>query len=190
LLLERSVRVQLDPKQGEIPDYQARVEALTAGLPPPEQKLQDLINQRREAFRTSPGDPTKGTQVFKTNCAGCHQIAGQGAKVGPQLDGIGSRGVDRILEDLLDPNRNVDQAFRAITLALANGQVITGLLLREEGDVLVVADSDGKEQRFQSSQIDERKISNLSPMPAGFSEKIRDVDFADLVAYLLSQKSK
>ena len=38
--------------------------------------------------------------------------AGKGAKVGPQLDGIGTRGLDRLMEDILDPNRNVDQTLR------------------------------------------------------------------------------
>ena len=72
----------------------------------------------------------------------------RGPKIGPQLDGIGVRGLDRLLEDVLDPNRNVDQAFRATTLTLKNGQSLTGLVLREEGAVIVLADAQGKEQRI------------------------------------------
>jgi putative heme-binding domain-containing protein len=58
-------------------------------------------------------------------------LGGKGAKAGPQLDGIGGRGLDRLMEDILDPNRNVDQSFRATNLALHNGQTVSGLLLRE-----------------------------------------------------------
>ena len=58
-------------------------------------------------------------------------------QIGPQLDGIGIRGLDRLLEDTLDPNRNVDQAFRATTLVLKNGQILSGLVLREEGAIVV-----------------------------------------------------
>ena len=69
-----------------------------------------------------------------------------------QLDGIGVRGVDRLLEDILDPNRNVDQAFRTTQLALKDGQLIAGLLLREEGEVLVLADAQGKEVRIRPTR--------------------------------------
>ena len=40
------------------------------------------------------------------------------------------------MEDILDPNRNVDQTFRQTNLALKSGQIVSGLLLREEGEVL------------------------------------------------------
>ena len=87
----------------------------------------------------------------------------QGRRVGPQLDGIGSRGLDRLLEDVLDPNRNVDQSFRVTNLALQSGQVVSGLLLREEGEVLIVADSQGKEVRVPKASVEERSTAQLSP---------------------------
>ena len=71
-------------------------------------------------------------------------MSGKGAKIGPQLDGIGIRGLERLLEDTLDPSRNVDQAFRTTILNLKSGQVVSGLLLKEEGEVLVLADAAGK----------------------------------------------
>src|SRR5262249_54527830 len=116
-----------------------------------------------------------------------HQINNHGARIGPQLDGIGIRGIDRILEDVLDPNRNVDQAFRATTLTLKAGQILTGLALREEGAVLVLADAQGKEVRVPRDTIDEKVVSQLSPMPANFADQIPDKEFYDLVAYLLAQ---
>ena len=92
--------------------------------------------------------------------------------MGPQLDGIGSRGLDRLLEDVLDPNRNVDQSFRVTNLALENGQVVSGLLLREEGEVLIVADSQGKEVRVPRKTVEERSTAQLSPMPANMAEQM------------------
>jgi putative heme-binding domain-containing protein len=126
--------------------------------------------------------------VFEKHCGICHQLGGQGAKVGPQLDGIGSRGLDRLMEDVLDPNRNVDQSFRVTTLGLKNGQVVSGLLLREEGEVLIVADAQGKENRVPKSSVDERSISPMSPMPANLTEQIATDDFNRLMAFLLSRR--
>ena len=130
------------------------------------------------------------TKPSRKTVATCHQIAGQGAKIGPQLDGIGVRGLDRLLEDVLDPNRNVDLSFRATMITLKNGQSLTGLVLREEGAVIVMADAQGKEQRVSKDQIADREISPLSPMPANWADQIAEKDFHDLMAYLLEQKGK
>ena len=115
-------------------------------------------------------------------------IGQQGAKIGPQLDGIGNRGLDRLLEDIIDPNRNVDQAFRLTTLNLNNGRIVSGLVLREEGEVLVLADSQGKEVRVDKKNIEERTVSQLSPMPANLIEQIPEADFYNLMAFLLEQR--
>ena len=92
------------------------------------------------------------------------------------------------MEDILDPNRNVDQAFRVTNLALKNGQVVSGLLLREEGEVLVLADAQGKDVRVPRASIEERQTSPLSPMPANLVEQITEEDFDRLLAYLLSKR--
>jgi putative heme-binding domain-containing protein len=147
-----------------------------------------VVSQRRAGFGRAPKDPALGARVFEKNCAICHQIANKGAKIGPQLDGIGIRGLDRLLEDIIDPSRNVDQAFRLTTLGLSNGQIVSGLLLREEGQVLVLADAQGKELRVPQSTVEDRTLSQLSPMPANLLDQISEGDFYHLLAYLLSQQ--
>jgi putative heme-binding domain-containing protein len=188
LLQERPVEVRLHAAQ--VPDLKARLAKLTEGLPPADQRLQELFARRREGFGKAKPDANQGARVFEKHCANCHQIANKGAKVGPQLDGIGIRGLDRLLEDILDPNRNVDQAFRATTLGLKNGQTVTGLVLKEEGEVLVLADAQGKEVRVPKNTIEERSVSQLSPMPANLADQIGEADFYNLLSYLLTQRAK
>ena len=53
-----------------------------------------------------------------------------------------------------------------------DGRIYSGLLLREEADVLVLADEEGKEQRFSRSEIEEQRQSRLSPMPADAAVKL------------------
>lgn len=186
LLLERPVELKLS--QTKLPNLKERLAKLTAGLPRVDQRVEELLRRRRAGFASAKADPALGAKVFEKNCAVCHQLANKGAKVGPQLDGIGIRGLDRLLEDIIDPNRNVDQAFRATTLALKDGKVVMGLVLREEGQVLVVADAQGKEVRVGKDAIDERAVSQLSPMPANLAEQIVEGDFYHLLAYLLAQR--
>jgi putative heme-binding domain-containing protein len=184
LLQERWVELQLQ----KYPDLKDPLAKLTQGLPPADQRLQELLQQRRINFVKAQKDTVVGAKVFEKNCANCHQIGGQGAKVGPQLDGVGIRGIDRLLEDILDPNRNVDQAFRSTTLALKSGQIVSGLVLREEGEVVVLADAQGKEVRITKNAIEERNVSSLSPMPANIVDQIPETDFYNLLAYLLAQR--
>jgi putative membrane-bound dehydrogenase-like protein len=188
LLQERAVAVRLE--EAHIPDLKGRLAKLTEGLPRADQRLQELLTHRREGFLAAKPDALLGKQVFVKNCAACHQLGGEGARIGPQLDGIGVRGLDRLLEDLLDPNRNVDQAFRLTTLELKKGQVVAGLLLKEEGQVLVLADAQGKEVRVPRDAVAERSSSQISPMPADFADKIPEADFYHLLAYLLEQRPK
>src|SRR5262249_11206075 len=172
------------------PRLEERLKTLLAGLPPADQKLAALLDRRRLEFRSESRlhRSEEGAGIFEKNCGICHQLGNKGARVGPQLDGIGSRGLDRLLEDILDPNRNVDQAFRVTVLALENGQVVSGLLLREEGEILVMADAQGKEVRIPKASVVERKTSPLSPMPANFADQISREDFDRLLSYLLSKR--
>jgi putative heme-binding domain-containing protein len=172
-------------KYAELKD---RLAKLTEGLPPADENLQKMVKERRTRFASAKADRAVGARVFEKSCAICHQIGGKGSKVGPQLDGIGIRGVERLLEDIIDPNRNVDQAFRATTLLLKNGQVVSGLVLREEGEVVVLADVQGKEVRVSKNRIQERTVSQLSPMPANLVDQIPESDLNHLLAYLLSQR--
>ena len=171
-----------------IPDLAGRLKTLLHGLPPADKATDALITARRVGFVRSKAEADAGAKVFETNCASCHQIGGKGSKVGPQLDGVGLRGVDRLLEDILDPSRNVDQTFRLTTLALKDGRVISGLLLREEGEIFVLADAQGKDLRVARDSVEERTIAPLSPMPSNFAAQIPEPDFYRLLAYLLSQR--
>jgi putative heme-binding domain-containing protein len=188
LLQDRPVELRLE--QARVPNLRERLTRLTRGLPPSDARLQELLNRRRSGFLQAKTDATVGFKVFEKNCASCHQIKNQGAKIGPQLDGVGNRGLDRLLEDILDPNRNVDQAFRATTLTLKDGKIVTGLFLRKDGAVLVMADAQGKEVRVPGDTVDERLVSQLSPMPANFADQIAEADFHHLMAFLLEQRAK
>ena len=164
------------------------VARLLGSLPPADAAIQALIEERRPRFEAAAADGGRGAAVFKQHCAACHQIGGEGGRVGPQLEGIGVRGADRLMEDTLDPNRNVDQAFRSITLALDDGRVVTGLPLREEGVIVILADSKGEEVRVEKERIEERIEGNSSLMPANLAEQISESDYYDLLQFLLEHK--
>ena len=153
-----------------------------------DQRIRDLINGRRKAITSAQPDVAQGAAVFQKHCAICHRIGDAGAKIGPNLDGVGIRGIDRLLEDILDPNRNVDQAFRTTQIVSTDGRIVSGLALREEGKVVVLADAQGKEVRLREEEIDQRVVSPLSLMPANVPDIVSEAEFVHLIGYLLSQQ--
>jgi len=163
-----------------------RVERLAATAPADDAALAQIIDDRRQDYRQHGGDAAAGKALFGKHCVQCHQVAGAGAKVGPQLDGIGNRGLDRVAEDLLDPNRNVDVAFRVTTILTTGGRVLAGIVVHETPDALVCADNQGKEFAVARAEIDERRPSALSLMPANFHDTTSADDMRHLLAYLLS----
>jgi putative heme-binding domain-containing protein len=186
LVQEPPVAIRLS--SANLPGLAEQLAELTSGLPPADAAIQERIQKRLAGFAGANRDLLRGAEVFKKNCAACHQLSNEGAKVGPQLDGVGARGAERLIEDILDPNRNVDQAFRATTLALDDGRVLTGLVLRDPGEVIVLADTQGKEITIEKKHIEERAVVPLSPMPANLGEQVSEADFYDLVSYLLSRR--
>ncbi|MBX9625811.1 MAG: c-type cytochrome [Gemmataceae bacterium] len=188
VLQDRQVLERL--KAAGVPGWEKAVAELTKGLPPADAKLADLIRQRAGRVSQVKADPAEGAKVFAKNCAACHRIGDQGGKVAPQLDGVGNRGLERLLEDTLDPNRNVDAAFRARVVTLTDGTTKTGLMLRVDGPAVVFADAEGKEFRVPTADIEANRETALSPMPANFGETIPEAEFYHLIAYLMEQKAK
>lgn len=128
-----------------------------------------------------------GQQVFQRDCAACHQLAGQGAVVGPQLDGIHRRGLERVLEDVLLPNQNVDHAFRSQVLLLNSGQILVGLVQAEDEAAVQMTDPQGKARTIPVADIEERRMTPQSLMPNDISHSYSDTTLFGLMVYLLEQ---
>jgi putative heme-binding domain-containing protein len=157
------------------------------GQPEVDQELQKRIDRTAAAYDSGKGSPLNGARIFTANCAVCHSVDGQGAKVGPQLDGISKRGVPRIVEDILDPNRNVDAAFRYNTFVLSDGTLIDGIVRREEGETITVVDSTAKETTIAKAKVQKRVESKLSLMPGNMGEVLKPQELNDLLSFLMSK---
>ncbi|MDA1229781.1 MAG: c-type cytochrome, partial [Planctomycetota bacterium] len=186
LLLKPTVQQRLDAVATDA--IKQRAKSLTENLPSEDAVIDQVIVMRRNSLNTASGDATAGKELFKKSCLICHQIAGEGKQVGPNLDGIGNRGLDRVLEDVLAPNRNVDVAFRTTTVVTNEGKAYSGLLKELEGNRVSIIDSLAKETILQTNVIEERKAATSSPMPSNVGETFTESQLRDLIAYLLQQR--
>lgn len=186
LLLDRSVEERLLGNLGTtgLKEY----EAMTANLIPINEERQQLINVRFSGFSPNGKTAESGYRIFQQNCSMCHQVNNIGGLIGPQLDGIGNWGRKALTEKILDPNRNISEAFRTYNITLKNGKVLSGLFRREEGEVLVFASIAGEEFSIPKRNIKERTASKYTLMPDHFGTTLSKEDFDALLVYLLSVK--
>jgi putative membrane-bound dehydrogenase-like protein len=180
--VEERILLNISPKQ------QQEYNKLIANVEPINSERQALIDERLKSFRNfkaSTAQLDSGARVFYANCNACHQkytLSG----IGPQLHGIGKRGADAIAEKILDPNRNISEAFRNYTITLKDGKVLTGLYRRDEGAVVIFGDLSGKEFSIAKKNIAEQKPSRYTIMPDHFGSTLSEKEFNMLLAHLLT----
>ena len=135
------------------------------------------------------GDIARGKKLFgaeSLGCAKCHAAtATQPGGGGPSLADSGRRfSVAYLVESVLAPNKVISPVFKSSTIETTDGKVITGLIVSETGEKIEVLLPDTKRVSINKSDIEARKLADISAMPAGVvktTEELRDV-----IAYLLS----
>jgi putative membrane-bound dehydrogenase-like protein len=182
LLRHRHVVLALEKRPAEL---RARVDALTKALPAEDARLDALIAQRLAASAALKIDSTRGAAVFAQHCAACHKLRDTGGNLGPSLDGIASRGTPRLVEDILDPSRNIDPAFRLHTVTLKNGETKSGMNIREENGRVRFADPATAETiELPRSEVTQITPSPVSAMPAAFDTLLSEQELFDLLAFI------
>src|ERR1041385_417272 len=85
LLQQRKVKDHLTTSKPA--NLAERLKKLTANIPSASEERDKLIAERRAGFNPMTVSAAKGAEVFKQYCVVCHTLEGQGALIGPQLDG-------------------------------------------------------------------------------------------------------
>jgi putative membrane-bound dehydrogenase-like protein len=130
-----------------------------------------------------PGDRAHGKELFKQNCATCHTAFGEGAKVGPDISGMGAHGARDLLPIILDPNRTVEAAFAEWAITTKDERNVAGVLVRESKDSVLLRSSSG-DVEVARDDIDTMRNTGRSPMPAGLEAALGPDGLRDVIAYL------
>lgn len=142
---------------------------------------------------TKPGDADAGRRLFFSSvgarCSVCHQYAGRGGRIGPDLTQIGrTNSREKISTSILQPSREIAPEFQPWILQTTDGHVLIGLRLPKPGDdgMENYADPAGNKYTLPSSQIEVRTASPKSIMPDGLEQMISVADLRDLITFLTS----
>jgi putative membrane-bound dehydrogenase-like protein len=139
--------------------------------------------------RAHPGDPARGYKLFHEHpglmCIRCHTIGGAGAQVGPDLSDVAAKySREDIIASVLEPSKRIGDGYRAVTLELKDGVLVSGLVKSETEDELALYDTNGELRRVAKDEIAARRTSGVSLMPAGQWTLLKPEEFSDLIAYL------
>ncbi len=149
-------------------------------------ELQKLIDKTRESLSDAPASFTRGRKVFETNCAKCHKFEGQGAEVGPALDGAG-RDIEYILINVLDPNRVIGAPYFVRTARLLDDTVVQGILAEEDEHTITLKLENNVLKKIKKEDLAEPvRVAEKSLMPEGLGYNMTAQDFRDLVRYLMA----
>ena len=84
-----------------------------------------------------------------------------GQQVGADLSAIRDRGLEAVLLNILDPNREVMPQFLSYVLVTTSGRVLTGMITVETTNSLTIRQPDGHEETVLRLQIDELRSTGL-----------------------------
>ena len=88
-----------------------------------------------------------------------------------------------ILTSIVDPNRDVSEDFESWTLLLDDDEVLSGRILSEDAESLVLIDAEGYVYDVKPAEVRERRRA-LSSMPEGLSGFLTRSEMRDLIEYL------
>lgn len=141
--------------------------------------------KRLEKIDWTSGDAVRGLAVFtKVSCASCHSGA---RALGPDLHGVTGRfSRDDLLTAILQPSKDISPRYRTTLIETADGRVYQGLVIYEAVGSLLLQTGPAATVRVVNKQIAGRRLTDVSLMPAGLLDPLKDADIADLLAYLKS----
>jgi putative membrane-bound dehydrogenase-like protein len=130
------------------------------------------------------GSAEHGQKVFDSVCVACHRFGGKGNEVGPNLETIKQWEPEKIMVNILDPNREVTAAFVSYDIELKDGTTVTGLITAEMASSVTMKRPDNTEQVILRQNIEKISSGGLSLMPEGLENGLEPQAMADLLAYL------
>ncbi|HND55939.1 MAG TPA: c-type cytochrome, partial [Pirellulaceae bacterium] len=132
------------------------------------------------------GDALRGKEVFKKVCAACHQVQGVGHPTGPNIASIKTRGMDALLLNVLDPNREVNPLYLNYSVVTNDGRTLSGMISAETATSVTLKRADNASDTVLRIDIDVMRSTGLSLMPEGLEKQIDKQAMADLIAYFKS----
>lgn len=142
------------------------------------------VRRLNNDLRAAGGNAAEGKLLFKKHCAACHQLFGEGTKLGPDLTSANRGDRDYLLVSLVDPNSVIRKEYVSLIVQTRDGRVITGLPASRDDTGVTLRSAKNEQIVIASNEIDEVRESPVSLMPDDLYRQLRPQELRDLFAYL------
>ncbi|MEW4488879.1 PVC-type heme-binding CxxCH protein [Thalassoglobus sp. JC818] len=152
------------------------------------QEKEERANQLRSLLtsdRLKTADLQAGRAIFAKTCSSCHKLYGDGGTLGPELTGSQRSNLNYLIGNIVDPSAEVAEKFRMSIIALADGRVVSGVVIEESGETIKVQ-TPNELMTLLTEDIDARRNSSLSMMPERQLDKMTEEEIINLFGYLMS----
>ena len=114
---------------------------------------------------------------------------GKGETVGPDITRNGRASFAQLLSNVFDPNLVIGSGYQAQIIITDDGRSLSGLLVEESPDRVVLKLQGGKIETIPRQEIDEQTTSPLSLMPEDWDKQIPPDELIDLLEYITCEES-
>jgi putative heme-binding domain-containing protein len=144
----------------------------------------------REIKEIAGGNWQRGRDIFFSDqaaCHKCHTVRNEGGKIAPDLSNLVYRDYASVMKDILQPSAAINPDAVAYNVYLKDGEVITGVPLKETATEMIFGDINGQPLSIKRDRIAETKASSVSLMPEGLLQAMSEQQMKDLMTFLLRQ---
>ncbi|MDC0936899.1 c-type cytochrome [Pirellulales bacterium] len=174
---DEAVRGLVDKHWGQI-----RVET-------PKEKHERMV-ELGEILAEGQGEAMRGKAQFKNLCAKCHQLHGEGERIGPDLTPYPRHELAYLLLHTVDPSAVIRPAYQTVRIATDDGRTLTGLLAETTPKTLTLLTAENKRILVARDEIEQMEDSSVSLMPDKLFADFSEQQIRDLFAYLQSGTSE
>jgi putative membrane-bound dehydrogenase-like protein len=147
------------------------------------------VRRLNNDLRAGPGDPERGRRVFREKCGTCHRLHGEGETIGPDLTFANRKDRDFLLVSLIDPSGVVRKEYQSTLVATRDGRAVTGLIVEQTPEAIVLRDAQGRRTRIARPEIEEMRDSDVSLMPESLYKEFSPEQLRDLFRFLQDEPS-
>ena len=140
-------------------------------------RYRGLLNDN--AMKTA--NAVTGRAVFQRTCAPCHKMYGEGGSIGPDITGSNRANLEYLLSNVLNPNAEVQDAYRMVVVTTRDGRTRAGNVIAETDRQITLRIVGGDPVAIVKADIQSRESTATSMMPPGLFDALTDREVIDLV---------